>query len=369
MKQKFRPLAAFVSLLFIFLAVKCNAQNPPQKVNNWYEYKALSADSGFNPPANFSSPGHFYRRPGSMVYNAADSNWYLWTGSQLLPVKKAQNGLTDSAGRHILGGDLYKLTDISNRGNSLFIHGRVSEASANPLLAIGQGTVNNNGFDFPLVVADSARYVSSNSPFASFNTIDAVASPGAGNANGFMFLNFQDVTDSLQPNMRVINPTRFEPVLGLDLIGRGSARLGSSLCIFTYADNNMNAPTFGNLMSIHNGPFNLGTGKTSFLIDSLNNMLIGPGADTLIFSGTTATFAYPHAHLDILDNSSIVPALQPGLWIHGSTQVAKFDGPVQFPQFTTTNKLAISPKVEGMQVYDITLHQMSYWNGTTWVNF
>lgn len=295
-------------------------------------------------------------------YNGGDSSWQL----VFIP---AANGITDSLGHIILGGDLYKLTDISNRGNSLFIHGRLSEFNANPLLAVGQGTVNNNGFDFPMVIADSAAYVGNNSPFASFNTIDAVASPGAGNANGFMFLNFQDVHDSLQPNMRVINPTRYEPVFGLDLIGRGSSRLGSSLNIFTYADNNMGAPTFGNVMSIHNGPFNLTTGKTWFLIDSMDNMLLGPGADSLIFGGTVATYAYPHAHVDILDNSAIVPNLQPGLWVHGLTQVAKFDGPIEPSQLTTSQKNAISPKVEGMQVYDITLHQMSYWNGTTWVNW
>lgn len=42
---------------------------------------------------------------------------------------------------------------------------------------------------------------------------------------------------------------------------------------------------------------------------------------------------------------------------------------VIFPQFTTTAKLAIASPQPGMQVFDITLSQMSYYNGTTWVNF
>lgn len=39
------------------------------------------------------------------------------------------------------------------------------------------------------------------------------------------------------------------------------------------------------------------------------------------------------------------------------------------PRMTTTQKLAIATPAEGLQVYDLTLHQMSYYNGSTWVNF
>jgi hypothetical protein len=39
------------------------------------------------------------------------------------------------------------------------------------------------------------------------------------------------------------------------------------------------------------------------------------------------------------------------------------------PRLTTVQKLAIASPTEGLQVYDKTLHQMSYYNGTTWVNF
>ncbi len=39
------------------------------------------------------------------------------------------------------------------------------------------------------------------------------------------------------------------------------------------------------------------------------------------------------------------------------------------PRMTTTQKLAIASPTEGLQVYDQTLHQMSYYNGTLWVNF
>jgi hypothetical protein len=38
------------------------------------------------------------------------------------------------------------------------------------------------------------------------------------------------------------------------------------------------------------------------------------------------------------------------------------------PRMTTTQKNAISTPASGLQVYDTTLNQMSYYNGTTWVN-
>jgi uncharacterized protein (TIGR02145 family) len=41
---------------------------------------------------------------------------------------------------------------------------------------------------------------------------------------------------------------------------------------------------------------------------------------------------------------------------------------VLLPRMTTTQKNAISNPVEGLEVYDLTLHQKSYFNGTVWVS-
>jgi hypothetical protein len=42
---------------------------------------------------------------------------------------------------------------------------------------------------------------------------------------------------------------------------------------------------------------------------------------------------------------------------------------VLFPRMSTIQKNAIPAPNFGLQVYDITLNQMSYYNGGAWVNF
>lgn len=37
-------------------------------------------------------------------------------------------------------------------------------------------------------------------------------------------------------------------------------------------------------------------------------------------------------------------------------------------RLSTVDKLAIVSPIEGLQVYDLTLHQLSYYDGTVWVN-
>src|SRR5579863_1551536 len=50
-------------------------------------------------------------------------------------------------------------------------------------------------------------------------------------------------------------------------------------------------------------------------------------------------------------------------------QVNGTNGGILPPRLTTTQKNAIPSPMPGTTVYDTTLNQMSYWNGTSWVNF
>jgi hypothetical protein len=121
------------------------------------------------------------------------------------------------------------------------------------------------------------------------------------------------------------------------------------------------AVTFGNLINISNG-VNSGLRydssnylyvdtATGFILNSwdytiVNNVSGAGFGGMLIRSGTTgAKQASAHLQVDSTTRGFLPPRL------------------------TTTQKNAIATPAAGLQVYDTTLNQMSYYNGTTWVNF
>jgi hypothetical protein len=70
------------------------------------------------------------------------------------------------------------------------------------------------------------------------------------------------------------------------------------------------------------------------------------------------------------------------LWVNGSVGVGvlgnnasarlQVDSTTQGflpPRMTTTQKNAIASPAAGLQVFDTTFNQMSYFNGTVWINF
>lgn len=87
-----------IGLLFLWGCEKCHAQNPPQKVNADYQFKAGGFDSTARMPKRMS---HYNLDSGAIAYNGPDSSYYFWTGHQWLPIErqiKVNNGLFDSAG-------------------------------------------------------------------------------------------------------------------------------------------------------------------------------------------------------------------------------------------------------------------------------
>jgi hypothetical protein len=106
--------------------------------------------------------------------------------------------------------------------------------------------------------------------------------------------------------------------------------------------------------------------NTKALADNQTNQIVIGYDETGLGSNTT-----------IIGNSSTVTTAIRGRVLIGTTTVdasaalniTSTTQGVLFPRMTTTQKLAIGSPAAGLQVYDTTLNQMSYFNGTTWVNF
>lgn len=91
--------------------------------------------------------------------------------------------------------------------------------------------------------------------------------------------------------------------------------------------------------TISNNQLAISAGTNHFLI-------VGDGNAGSIGIGTGPSLADPTAMLDVVSTTK----------------------GVVFPRMTTTQKNAITP-IEGLIVYDLTLHLYQFYNGTTWVTF
>jgi hypothetical protein len=106
--------------------------------------------------------------------------------------------------------------------------------------------------------------------------------------------------------------------------------------------------------------------NTKALADNQTNQIVIGYDETGLGSNTT-----------IIGNSSTVTTAIRGRVLIGTTTVdasaalniTSTTQGVLFPRMTTAQKTAIGSPAAGLQVYDTTLNQMSYFNGTTWVNF
>ncbi len=198
---------------------------------------------------------------------------------------------------------------------------------AKPLFA-GSMDVNKNGFNPSLTISDSTHYDGFNSTFLS------MSSGNLAKSNGFLFLNYQDIPDSVYPNMRVFNPTTGLSIYNLDLIGYARGRNQSAFNIYCYDDS---AFHFGdslrhaNFLAFHNGTF--GNGRLFFLIDSNYNYLIGPAADTVALSA----YASPKAAFDMKDNGNPL-----GIWEEGAGRMNILDGKTVIGPVTDTSSLQVT---------------------------
>ena len=306
-------------------------------------------------------------------YHGTDSSWQLINGQV-----SASNGLNDSSGNIQIGGRIHKPTvDTIPQGPQLGFYFPGNSLGLHPNAWFGQGGTGyntQNGFVPPLCLCDSLAYVGFNDPFLTMESVDF------NGPNGALFLNYQTVADSPQVDWRIFTPTIQSSTFSLDLNGHPYTNpYTSAYDIFFYGDLTGGqgfGMTGSNFAQWHNGPccfLNPPYGSV-FGVDQFNNVLIGPGRDTV--TGGVPGYAIPMARLDI--RPSPTNATHVGIFEQDPTDINKLAGPlvvgspgvgsVFFPQYTTVQKLAIASPTEGQQVYDITLHMMSYWNGSVWVN-
>jgi len=97
------------------------------------------------------------------------------------------------------------------------------------------------------------------------------------------------------------------------------------------------------------------TAGLSNYMDTDGSMYLNYSANAALSNGTTVVGNYPGP----------IPA------DHATAQLKVISTTKGFlpPQMTLTQRTAIVNPAEGLMVYDMTVHQMFYWNGTIWVGF
>jgi hypothetical protein len=141
----------------------------------------------------------------------------------------------------------------------------------------------------------------------------------------------------------------------------GTTSITTKLSVITPAGGNTSGFSVGST----NGLLNIWGGSVSGVVfDVTNGTLNGAtGADFLFRQGGLTS---------MLINSSQQVGIGSGLSSVNASAQLQVDSTTRGflpPRMTTTQKLAIGTPAAGLMVYDTTLNQMSYYNGTTWINF
>jgi hypothetical protein len=130
----------------------------------------------------------------------------------------------------------------------------------------------------------------------------------------------------------------------------------------------------------HNAGYNLTTGTNNTIIGYYTGLGITTGGKNTIIGASISGLATTLSNTIILaDGDGVIryycnSAGSTGIGTTTPNASAKLDVSsttqgVLLPRMTTTQKNAISSPAEGLEVYDLTLHQKSYYNGTTWINY
>ena len=154
--------------------------------------------------------------------------------------------------------------------------------------------------------------------------------------------------------------------------GNFNVAIGNSALVATKGGNNTGIG--------HNAGYNLTTGTNNTIIGYYTGLGITTGGKNTIIGANISGLATSLSNTIILaDGDGVIryycnSAGSTGIGTSTPSSSAKLDVSsttqgVLLPRMTTTQKNAISSPAEGLEVYDLTLHQKSYYNGTTWINY
>lgn len=381
---------------------------PAQWINAYYEYKALRTRYILQAPRSLVAPS--CRDTAMVYYNPADSALHYWTGHNDL-TNLATNGLTTIAADTVkLGGVINRFTLLDDSANRkhIFIKtlappGGVYNLGPWPNLMLGEDTVtptakNTNYVNDSHANLNAPLQILRKTPWPLF-TRTPLAYMGATDAtdlNGFLFRLFSNAPGSYEPVIETYankDSTQGQQH-GLQIFSYMKEPPVSTAVVstmFTFVMSDLDSLSvlnhFGSILRNCN-ILAFETGNLHPLIqDRYLHMRIGDV--NFISNPGTVSPIIAKGQLEIVPDTAVYRILQSGplglnvmeapLQIGGTspetlTASAIFELISTSKGFlnarmTTTQKLAIVSPAEGLQVYDLTLHQMSYFNGTTWVNF
>jgi hypothetical protein len=217
-------------------------------------------------------------------------------------------------------------------------------------------------------------------------THNRIASSGA---FGFQISNFGTITsfwrwDTATYDMEIGLPSGALSQ-NFKLFTAGSERMrltsGGNVLINTTTDAgfrldvNGTAIVRGNLGIRANDTINLAVltnGNTRILSASGNDIILNGGTETTNFDFSFGTFSIRKNMMVIQGPSQTNAGVAIGInAVNVTSSILSLDSTTKGflpPRMTTTQKNAIASPATGLQVYDTTLNQMSYYNGTTWTN-
>jgi hypothetical protein len=282
---------------------------------------------------NLSVLSHFVAQQGNISGGATVTDQYGFL---------ANNELTNATNNYGFFGNIPNGT---NRWN-IYMNGTADNYLRGKLL-INTNTVGT----FNLDVNGTAR-VSGNMDFGTTTTNPTINFAASANASAAQFVINNSAFGGTIYTIRNAADSRYFRISGVNF--------DVSLTGTIFSPNG----TFGNI------------NIASTIITGFNTSALNLNGDTVIFNSRTGT-----ASLIRILSGSATATSKGTVYIsdysnlstsYSASAQLQVDSTVQGflpPRMTTTQKNAIGTPAAGLQVYDTTLNQMSYYNGTTWVNF